>query len=508
MSITRKTIESATEDKIVIGMVMSTKFIREVRDVYNLDYMKNSFAKAVCAWALNYYEDYEKAPKYQIKDIFDLKREEMEPADVTIIEAFLVKLSKQYSEEQEINEDYFIDKAIEYFEKRELEIRSEQTRKLLEAGKVAEAKEVFSGYKDVEKKTSEIFFPLSTEQAMKVYDDKNEHLLILPGKLGEFLGPFDRGHLFSVVGRFKGGKSFTMQEIVIQALACRLKGAVFSLEMNENDLCKRIYKRLSATTDSDNFAIQSCFDCVSSQDDSCTKTSRIGKTGLILQSGEIPKFSPELQYTPCDVCRKFPEWDRPPEFKLTTWFSQHKKEPHSLKNSVRTIRKFTGMWGNNLAVKAYPRFSATLSDIRRDLDYLEYIEGFIPDVVIIDYAGIIKPERSFSKDYMGLDAIWMSLAGLAEERHCLVVTGSQVERGTLSKKQIESDGLAGWIGQLAHVDMMIALNQDSKEKKRGLVKIAKLADRHKDFNEQDMCHVLQHFGTGQTVLDSEIVREY
>jgi hypothetical protein len=432
----------------------------------------------------------------------------MEASDSTIIEAFLAKLSKQYSEDQDINDDYFIDKAIGYFKKRELDIRTEQAKKLLDNGKTDEAAEVIAGYRDIEKKTSDIFRPLNIEQITKTFDYQNEHLLILPGKIGEFIGPLDRGHLISIVGKFKGGKTHYMWEIVIQALASRLKGVVFSLEMNENDLCKLFYKRLSATTDKEDYAIQPCFDCLSNQDDSCIRKNRIGKIGLVLQSGDIPRFSPELNYVPCVDCRKLPEWERPQEFKLTTWFTQSKKEKYAMKPIVKASRSFTGMWGNNLCVKAYPRFSATLSDIKRDLDYLEYIEDFIPDVVIVDYAHIIKPEKSFAKDYMGLDTIWMTLAGLAEERHCLVVTGSQVERGTLTKKQIESDGLAGWIGQLGHVDLAIALNQDSKEKKQGLVKIAKLADRHNDFNEQDMCYVLQHFGTGQTVLDSEIVREY
>ena len=102
--------------------------------------------------------------------------------------------------------------------------------------------------------------------------------------------------------------------------------------------------------------------------------------------------------------------------------------------------------------------------------------------------------------------MWKEVAGLGEERHALIITGSQINRGELSKGNIEEGGLAGWVGQEGHVDKSFALNQKKDEKVRGLLRWNKLADRHNDFNELETCYVLQNLSIGQSVLDSEIVK--
>ena len=124
----------------------------------------------------------------------------------------------------------------------------------------------------------------------------------------------------------------------------------------------------------------------------------------------------------------------------------------------------------------------------------------------IDYAQIIKPEGKFGKEYEGYDIIWKQLSGLAEERHCLVATGSQVERGTITKSQIEQDGLAGWIGQLAHVDLMFALNQTKEEKRHKLIRVNMLVHREREIDEDTSCVLLQQLELAQPALDSELVR--
>ncbi len=508
MPITRKVIESSTEDKIVIGMVMSAKFLRETLPIYNPDYLKNSFARIICAWCLDYYEAYEKAPREQIKHIFDIEKQTLEDADAKIVELFLVKLSKLYSEEQNVNEDYFIDTAIPYFKGRELEIRSERVQKLLAFGKIEEAEAELLQYKQIAKQTSEWYSPFDQKEVMDSFDDRSQSILHLPGQFGNFIGSLERGWLVSVVGGFKKGKTFLMDEIRTQALTERLKVAAISLEMKKSTRNKRFYKKLTSLPDKEGLVKFPCFDCKSNQEGSCDLKERENRHPLVNTDGEIPPYSPNIIYRPCVACRKLDR--RPKEFELVTWYDSLEKKAFSMKEAIKANKQFSLMWGNNLRMRSHPRFSATLSDIRRELDQLVFLEEFVPDVIVIDYAGIIKPEKSFAKDYMALDAIWKGLSGLAEERHALVITGSQLERGSLRKDAGDADvaGLAGWIGQAADVDLEFVINQTPEEKSRGVARLNKLVDRNNEFNEKDTCYILQHFGTGQTVLDSEIVREY
>ena len=78
----------------------------------------------------------------------------------------------------------------------------------------------------------------------------------------------------------------------------------------------------------------------------------------------------------------------------------------------------------------------------------------------------------------------------------------------MTKKSVESSDVAEEIRKLAHVDAMIALSQTSSEKRDGIMRLSLVAHRHKNFSETQQVMVLQQLGLGQTLLDSEIVREW
>lgn len=506
MNVVRKEVLSIHEDKIVIGMIMSTKFIREVLPVYDYNFIKNAFAVTIIEWVKGYYEKYEIAPKYQIKDIFEEQREFIDKTEEQIIEQFLKKLSKLYSEEDEVNEDYLIDQALEYFRKRKLEITHERVGKLLDNGMLKEAENEYIQYDQVIRSMTK-WYESSKQTVIETFNDEQEVIMQMTGKFGKFIGPLERGWLVSVAGPFKSGKTFFMQEFMVQAATERLKVASISLEMKKSARNKRLYKRISGLPDEEGLVVFPCFDCLGNQEDTCELDERTNRIPL-LEDGAAPLYTPDMQYKPCFVCRD--KKRKPSCFSVAVWYDSVERKAFNLKNVSKVVTQFTNMWGNNIKMISYPRFSATISDIKRDLDLLANNDNFIPDVIIIDYAGIIKPERNYTKDYMALDTIWKGLSGLAEERHALVVTGSQLERNALRKDAGDADvaGLAGWIGQAADVDLEFVINQTPEDKAKGLVRLNKLVDRNHEFNTKDTCYVLQHLGTGQVVLDSEIVREY
>lgn len=509
MAVTRRTVENSYESKIVIGMIMSDHFLKDIIPIYKPEYLKNTFARIVCSWVIEYYEQYEKAPKFHIKDIFEIERARVEEAEEQVIEVFLSKLSKQYTEDQNINEDYFTDKALEYFEEREVEIFRDRINKLTANGKIKEVQSEIANYKKVAKQTSKWYNPFDPKVIQATFEDTIDIVLQMPGKLGEFVGPLERGWLVSIVGRFKVGKSFSMQEMAIQgaiqdAVLSNVKVASISLEMKAKNINKRLYKRITAFADEEGEVQIPVFDCEANQNNACELNQRTNFMGLKINS-ELPKYNPNSEYRPCTACRKLHSLEQPENYALTSWFTTVVKEKYTLKNTMRNLKDYSEMWGDNFRAISYPRFSATIDDIKRDLDLLEYMEGFIPDLIAVDYLGIIKPSRQFSKDYLALDDMWKQIAGMGEERHALMITGSQVNRGELGKSNIESGGLAGWVGQEGHIDKSFALNQTKDEKVRGLMRWNKLADRHQDFNELETCLVLQKPSIGQTVLDSEII---
>jgi hypothetical protein len=163
------------------------------------------------------------------------------------------------------------------------------------------------------------------------------------------------------------------------------------------------------------------------------------------------------------------------------------------------------MYGDNFRFICYPRFLAGISDIRRDLYILEQHEGFIPDVILIDYADILKPDSNGDKRNQ-IDDIWKNLASLAAERHCIVFTASQGTRGSIYKSDMSQDDLAEWIGKLAHVDIFLGLNQSPTEKESKIIRTNLLVHRHRESDESVSAMMLQQLEVGQFAMDTHIVK--
>ena len=165
------------------------------------------------------------------------------------------------------------------------------------------------------------------------------------------------------------------------------------------------------------------------------------------------------------------------------------------------------LYKNSYRFKNYPRFSANTSDIIRDLDILEQTDNFVPDIIIIDYADILKAEDSGpSTGVAQLDDTWKSLSKLAGERYALVVTASQITRAGMDKKQVKVGDTALWVGKTAHLDVFGTLQQTSEEKKDGVMRVGLMAHRYRDFDENNNCMILQKLDYGQVCLDSEIMK--
>jgi replicative DNA helicase len=503
MTLLRRKIDSTIENKVVTGLIVSDWFIKEIEPIYKPKYIKNDYIRRICDWAVDYYRSYNESPKSKIQDIFDLERDTLDESQTTLINSLLTKLSKDYIEEsQTINDKYIFDKVLTYFKSRELEITATNIKKLIELNRVEEAEEEIARYKQVAKLTSGWVNPLDDKHIYDVFDeDTSDHVLTMPGALGEMLGPLERSWFVAVLGTFKKGKSWYLQEFAIQALSNRLKVAFVSLEMKGKNFQERLYKRITAFgTSPTNVFLYPTFDCYKNQVGSCTKSEKTKTDPLIEEGEEIPSFSPSINYKPCVACRGTSS------FVTSTWYEQLKRPEFTFKNTSKSIREFRRMYGNNLRIKVYPKFTANVKDFKRDLDLLEQTEDFIPDIIIIDYADILKPENPKSEGRQALDETWKTLGGLAAERHCLLITASQGTRKAIDKRQLSQDDIAEWIGKLAHVDVFFGINQTDEEKEMKVLRVNLLAHRHKEFDESVNCWVLQQLELGQSLLDVESVK--
>lgn len=504
MAYERKVVTSSVEKQIITAMIISTNFLSNTAPIIELDFFTNEYAKSVAKWILDYFAIYKKAPELNIQKIYEANKDNLDKGTSELVASFLSKLSSEFVEGQGINDEYIRQNALKYFDYRDMEVRCTKVQGLLAQGLQDEAREVMNSNKTLQQLTSGWESPFSRQAIISTFEEDNERIIFtMPGKMGDMIGPIKRGYLIGILGAFKKGKSWLEQEFAIQALTERAKTAFFSLEMGITECRMRLYNRILGNNVDGEFLIP-VFDCKSNQLGLCTDPNRTND--VTLRNSIKDPLTYKEGYAPCTFCRDRKKTLYLPE----TYFNKITVPKITMKQRIKGVESFEKMYGNNMFYKVYPRFSAGVDDIRRDLDILEQRENFIPDVVVVDYADILKPSKHLAKadPRHGIDDIWKNLAALASERQVAVITASQGNRSSLKKVQKEESDLAEWIGKLGHVDIFGAINQTDIEKKKGVMRFSLLAHRHKEFNPRDNVIILQHLPTGQALLDSEKAKKY
>jgi replicative DNA helicase len=119
---------------------------------------------------------------------------------------------------------------------------------------------------------------------------------------------------------------------------------------------------------------------------------------------------------------------------------------------------------NSLIIKKFPANSATPNDIRRHLNLIRNKHGFIPDLLIFDYADIMGTSKEYVDKRHEIEAIYYELRNIAEEFNSVNWTASQTNRGWKEKEFITMEDVDECYKKAAACDVMMSLNQTLDEK--------------------------------------------
>lgn len=501
--IKRRVVETDIENKIITGLIVSTPFARKIIPMLKPEYFLANHSQKIFLWCKEFYNTYRESPAKHIQDIFENNRNMLDDASADLAETFLARLSRDYEELESFNVDYLVDAAIHHIEARAIKITAERALKYLEHGKLDKAKNEFQNHKKLAKDCSTWVNPFDAEFIKETFlDDEQgtDNVFIFPGALGNMVGWHKRGWLVSVLAPKKRGKSFFLMEMAYRVFLNRKKVVFFSLEMSEKRVEKRLLRRITAHGKVDGEYLYPCFDCQHNQDGSCKKTQRTNKIPLINGESGKPVFSKNLKYKPCTACRGTSA------YQVATWYYIQKREKQSIQKAIKKAKGLARMYGNNFRLKSFPAGTANMNDIKAVLDGLEYTEGFIPDCIIIDYADILKPIDTRLVDPRAIaNESWIAMKGMADERHCLVITATQGNRKSIEKKNIAQTDYSEDIRKGAHIDLGYGISQTQEEKFESVMRVSVLEHRDEDSNEMQQALVLQQRGVGQVLLDSELV---
>ena len=504
----RRKIDTIDEKRIVTGMIASTAFMHKFYPLIdqNFAYFKTNYTETLAKWAVKYYEIYEEVPFQHIQDEFNMNRTKLSDDDAGMIHDLLIKISEEYVEGGgNLNVKYLVDQAERWCEGRELEISIGNAKIMHETGDFKGARQELNRSQEVHIQTSSIITGdelFGEEDIYHTFQDQEEGFFRFNGRLGHFLGDFDRGWLIGLSGAFKRGKTWFAQEFAVMGMLAYLKVAFFSLEMNDATMKQRIRKRMAGAADEAGTYLYPVFDCLHNQTGDCNLKRRVQDHTLLTDDGKVPNFDADSPYRVCTACRE----KHRQEYRATTWYEALDVAKFEPVYVSRKMKPFLKTHGHLIRLKTYPRFTANVSDITYDLNLMEQ-DGFIPDIIIIDYADILKPEDDVMDGVQKEDRTWIALAQLASERNCLVLAPTQANKAALEATLLKESHTARWIGKLAHIDAMLAISQTEEEKRMGRTRISTMLHRHREFDSSHTITLLQKIAHGQVHLDSDFIRE-
>lgn len=506
------------ERRIVTGMIVSDEFIREVSKIYDSRYIQGPALQRVAAWSMEYFDKYERAPFRDIEGIYYEKLKKGINKDLAekIEEDILPELSEEY-EQEHFNYQYLLDQTRAYFKRRNLELHIEQIRASVDEEELIQAEEIAYSYNSVAVQTEGLTFN-DTEQLdsslQRAFAEAQRPLIYYPGALGRFWNDqLVRGGFVSLLAPEKRGKTFILMDMALRANRQGCNVVFFQAgDMTETQMLRRMSSYLTRTPLKEKHCTETYFavpDCYYNQIDECDRDDREADTKVfkkdefksdIDRKTLVEKFEEHPDHTPC-TSRACGLW----EDHGAVWLEKKKVKGPLHEHKAR--KKLNSLFANRKAkfkLSTHANGTLTVGEMRSLLATWERSENFVPDVIIVDYADLLEPDKGMRDYRHQLNEIWKGMRRLTEEGHCLLVTATQADADSYNMTTLQLKNFSEDKRKYSHVTAAFGLNRDptGREKQLGILRINELVVREDEFESSRQAKVLQRLQIGRPIEGS------
>lgn len=119
-----------------------------------------------------------------------------------------------------------------------------------------------------------------------------------------------------------------------------------------------------------------------------------------------------------------------------------------------------------LFIKEYPTNTASIYTIRSHIERLD-LKGFKPDIIVIDYADIMRSTRQFDSLRHELKLVYEELRGLAMELQVPIWTASQSNKEGANSEVIDMTNMSEAYGKAMICDVIVSVSRRPHEKASG-----------------------------------------
>lgn len=471
----RKALDTKILRKLIIAMIMNRDFLASARPhLDDASLISEPHFREIVGWCVDYFDRYNKAPGREIEGLYYewANTEDDKSPNVEAVHGFISSLSSEYDVDEEINVGYLLESLGKYLSKKKLEALQSTLEDYLYNDNIEGASKEVTNFRLPRIGAKAGIDVLNDGEAWKrAFKESTQPLIQFSGDAGNFFNPaFTRESLVGIQGPEKRGKTWWCIEFALRALKQRRKVAFFEVgDLSEQQILRRLAVRITG------------------------RPMRLQQCGLI----DIPNRIAEITNDAVIVENRRKAKDCP--------------IPISVSSCAEALQRFLRGCGlpkgrPYFKLSVHPTLSINVREIDGLLKTWEIEDGFIPDVIVIDYADILLPEKSKSQNREEINETWAALRRLSQERKCLVLAPTQADAASYDRRTQTMKNFSEDKRKLAHVTGMLGLNQDAREKNEGIMRLNWIVLREAPFAVTRCLYVGQCLTLGKVLCCSKLDR--
>lgn len=404
----------------------------------------SAYANLVGRWCVEHLQRFGTPPNGQLVSQLERWVSKVKPDDKVqqLVERLVREVQNEVKKGEQANTEYMIDLADKYLNEVRVRKAVEDAQGELDVGQAEKAYERLTSINRIELGQGSLVKPAEEFDVWRQAFDKTRQpqLFGYPGDLDGFLGRhMTRNHLISFMAPEKTGKTTWLRDASYRALRAKRRVAYFEVGDSDQDEVLLWFGIRAARVPEEAGVIR--------VPERVNKDGRVKRKQVEHESG----ISPGAAFKAFKrVCKSSDS------FRLSC-------HPNSSMD-VMGIRSMLLDWGR---------------------------EGWVADVVVIDYADILAPPSGIKDLLQQIEVTWKQLRRISQEFHSLVLTATQASAAAYSDKvkTLSKRHFSGRKTKLAEVNGMVGINVSNEDKRRGVTRINWIARRKGYYSETRYCTV-------------------
>lgn len=451
----KKDLSIARQESVLACLCFELESARLIRGVVDSNLFGSAVYKEIAHRALEYLDEFDDVVGEHLPDVFD---DILEGDDRRKSELYEDVINHLYDSKNGLNPEFVVATVQSFVRKQNLKVSVTKAAELIQKDDIDEAENVLMRSNKLQLQVFQPGLVLkdNVKGFVNAFDDQPE---CLPTGIKYFerigLGPA-KGELITILAAPNRGKSWALMHLGKLAMMSRYKVLHISLEMSEVRCANRYLQTFFSISRRDKLLKSPIF----------TTNERGSFTDLTIE--EMPKR---------------PSFENPNIRPLIL----DKLEVY--KNRLQ------------LVIKQFPTNQLTMSGLETYVDMLERQCGFIPDLVIVDYADLMRTNSNKLREDLG--QIYKDLRGFGVDRGYAIASASQSNRSGEEMRVMTLKHLGEDYSKAATSDIVVSYNQTMAEYPLGLARLFVAKNR----NEEAGASILlsQCYSVGQFALQSALL---